>query len=227
MIRSTYEEGNKGIKSISLILAICLHLFVVYILLTMRTSVITEIAPVSGDMKVYFTPLKLHEFSQASITSLPMLMPHLISAKKKQVAIKNRTAPRTISSMPTDKIVVPTHEKIPTSIAPPTAIPSADDMILNAKRDIGKINRELRNAFPKLPPATVDTAQSRLEKGIAAAAKSQALGMEELTLSDGRKMTKVVGSGGTYCISTDSVGASDGIDYMQSGVKKKMTNCPR
>jgi hypothetical protein len=96
-------------------------------------------------------------------------------------------------------------------------------MILNAIRDIGKIDREIRNAHPKLPAPTPKTDQSRFEKAIAAAAKPRATIMETVTLSDGRKMTKVAGPNGSYCVMAD---ASNLNDHLPGGVRTQVTTCP-
>lgn len=108
--------------------------------------------------------------------------------------------------------------------APPVSTSSST--IFNAKRDIAKIDRELRKDFPKLPEAAPNSTQSRLEKGIAAAAKPQATTMEDIVSADGRRMTRVVGPNGTYCVRKEGAGATDGLDMIQGGVRAKTTNCP-
>lgn len=117
---------------------------------------------------------------------------------------------------------------IVTEEPPPSPAPGSlrmDEIIQNAKRDIGKIDKELRRSFPsstQMPPAST---QSRLEKGIAAAGKPAAQTLAERTLSDGRRVTKVSGPNGIYCVTNDSVGATGGIDVMQRGMSTKVTNC--
>ena len=100
------------------------------------------------------------------------------------------------------------------------------NLLSNAKRDIGKIDRDLRKAYPKLLEAAPDSAQARLEKGIAAAAKPTTFSMEDIISPDGRRMTKVTGPDGTYCVRKEGAGSTDGLDTMQNGVRAKTTNCP-
>lgn len=111
---------------------------------------------------------------------------------------------------------------------PPSPAPGPlrmDDIIQNAKRDIGKIDKELRKSHPSFMPMPPTSTQSRLEKGIAAAGKPVSRTLAERTLSDGRRITKVSGPNGIYCVTHDSVGAAGGIDVMQRGIAAKVTNC--
>ncbi len=128
-------------------------------------------------------------------------------------------APHTTPAAPT----VPPDEK---KEAPPVPGPTAVDILSNAKRDIGKIDRDLRKSFPKLLEAAPDSMQSRLEKGIAAAGKPNAPRMEEIISPDGQRMTKVTGPDGSYCVRKAGAGATDGLDSIQNGVRAKTTNCP-
>jgi hypothetical protein len=129
-------------------------------------------------------------------------------------------APKAISAAPELAASIEKKEQAP------VASPPNGELLSNAKRDIGKIDRDLRKTFPKLLEAAPDSAQSRLEKGIAAAAKPNTTSMEEITFPDGRRMTKVTGPDGTYCVRKEGAGATDGLDTMQNGVRAKTTNCP-
>lgn len=104
-----------------------------------------------------------------------------------------------------------------------SAAPDADSMILNALRNVGKIDRELRHAHPTLPDSTPNTQQSRLEKGISAAAKAGSIIIKTITLSDGRKMSKVTGPNGSFCAMVD---ASNRNDHLAGGVRTQVTTCP-
>lgn len=108
---------------------------------------------------------------------------------------------------------------------PAQASPSMDEIIRNAKRDIGKIDKELRRSSPSFMQMPPTSTQSRLEKGIAAAGKPAFQALEERTLSNGRRITKVSGPNGIYCVTHDSGGATGGIDVMQRGMSAKVTNC--
>lgn len=129
-------------------------------------------------------------------------------------------APKTASTAPELAASIEVKEPAPVVTAP------TGNLLSNAKRDIGKIDRDLRKTYPKLLEAAPDSAQSRLEKGIAAAAKPNAFSMEDIISPDGRRMTKVTGPGGTYCVRKEGAGATDGLDAMQNGVRAKTTNCP-
>ena len=116
-------------------------------------------------------------------------------------------------------------EANPQSANVPSTANRMDDILSITKRDIGKIDRDLRKEFPKLQGVAPNSIQARLSNGIAAAAKPSATMMQEKVLSDGRRITKVSGPGGSYCVQTNSVGATDGVDQMQRGIPLKVTNC--
>ncbi len=113
------------------------------------------------------------------------------------------------------------------SSTPAIASPSihVDDMIESAKRSIGKIDKDLRKDAPWATPAPSKPAQSPLEKAIVSAGKPASPTLAEKTLSDGRRVTKVSGPGGTYCVLHGTVAASGGVDQIQHGIQSKVTNC--
>ena len=128
----------------------------------------------------------------------------------------------------------------PEAIAPPAAaaprMPSADQMLQQARKDVGKIDRDLRKEFPGARiKAPVDTPQSRLEKGFEEAAELappkwyEAPKIKEIIDPGtyGRKRYRVTTAGGTYCVTYESNHAPDGIDSMKNGIKPKITNCPK
>jgi hypothetical protein len=139
-----------------------------------------------------------------------------------------RTAPASASPAPTPAPVQPA----PAVEAP--AARSAHDMLQQAKRDVGKIDKDLRKAYPGQPiSAPVQTAQTRLEKGIAAAADAapnrwfEAPKVTEIIDPGGygRRRYRVVGANGTYCITVESNHAPDGLDTMKYGIQQKITTC--
>jgi hypothetical protein len=83
--------------------------------------------------------------------------------------------------------------------APQTPSLSVDAMIDAAKRNIGNIDKELRQAFPSRAPIPAQQPSS-LERGIAAAGLPRGTVMHDLVLGDGRRITKVVTPAGTYCV---------------------------
>lgn len=100
-------------------------------------------------------------------------------------------------------------------------------MIRSAKRNIGKIDRELSGDRPKLYEAKPASLQSRLEKGISGAAKTREDSIEETALPDGRRITKVTRFGMVYCVYKENpAGLTGGRDTMSEGVRDKVTSCP-
>lgn len=130
--------------------------------------------------------------------------------------------------------VVAAPEPAP-AVSNPAPAESAADMLEQAKRDVGKIYGELKKERPKgLISAPADTAQRRFERGVAEAADLapnkwyEAPKVQEILDEGGygRRRYRVVGAGGTYCVTYESNHAPDGLDTMRDGIKPKFTNCP-
>lgn len=112
---------------------------------------------------------------------------------------------------------------------------SADDILQQAKRDIGKIDQDLRtNTFQgKLIQAPADSPAIRLKKGFDEAAAVtpnkwfEKPKVETLLDAGGysRRINRVRGALGTYCITTESNHAPDGLDIMKNGIQQKLTTC--
>jgi hypothetical protein len=116
-------------------------------------------------------------------------------------------------------VSIPAAPPAPDKLPPTSPVrPSGMDMIEAAKRDVGEIDRELRKALPPsrepIPPAAPLSAQQKLAKGIAAAARPRGTFMEDLTLPNGQRVTKVTGPLGSYCVTQISVGDTKGEDIM-------------
>ncbi len=114
--------------------------------------------------------------------------------------------------------------------AAPTVLitPDAQDLISNAKRDIGHIDRELRRANPSrsdLMPATPESLSAKLEKRIAAAGTIRTTTMQEIRLADGRRYTKVTTPTGTYCVWARDANQSAATIGTTSDVNVRMTTC--
>lgn len=111
--------------------------------------------------------------------------------------------------------------------------PSAENMVEAAKRDAGKIDRELRKDAPPKEAAAKSaepTMQQKLEMGLAPAAapaprSPKETTMEDITLPNGQRVTKVTGPTGTYCVTQISVGNTKGEDIMQKGAISRTTSC--
>lgn len=143
-------------------------------------------------------------------------------------APKAMTPPKADDSPP-----AATPTPAPTSIpddpfaqAPATPRPSSASDILNqAKLDVGKIDRELRAAYPERAPVPPpDSKQARLERGIDAAHEAvppkwyQPAKMIELSTPGGENKTrtyKIITALVTYCINIHPDG------------RRSYTNCPK
>lgn len=143
-----------------------------------------------------------------------------------------------VSAAPTVPVAVPVEQEpvpvTPAIAAPETPAVSAAEILRNAKRDIGKIDHDLRQRHPGQPiRAPADSAQIRLEKGIAHAAEMapprwyQAPKSTEIIDPGGygRRRYRVITAHGTYCYTYESNRAPDGRDVMKNGPAQKRTTC--
>jgi hypothetical protein len=122
----------------------------------------------------------------------------------------------------------PTPEPTTQDSAAPLQQLPVPDLISSVKRDIGKIDKELRKDYPKLPEKAPDSLQAKLEKGIANAymGGGQVFRTQERIFPDGKRVTKVfLPGGGSFCVTKSSAGDTDGLDQIQRGVYTKVTNC--
>lgn len=204
----------------ALLVSGALHLWAILFFPTLPVNrAFTETQP--DAITVRLSPVRKREDAGYK-TQLPAI------PKREKQAVREAVHPGThADAMPNaaDKEREIKKEEPPSSPAPNPL--RMDDIIQNAKRDIGKIDKELRRSFPssmQLPPTST---QSRLEKGIAAAGKPVSQALAERTLSDGRRVTKVAGPNGIYCVTHDSVGATGGIDFIQRGMSARVTNCDK
>jgi hypothetical protein len=105
---------------------------------------------------------------------------------------------------------------------------------LNTEVDASAVHRDLQKEQQQaIPSSTANgasapkTLDDKLEKSLGAVPTKQGLSpaMKEHIYPDGRRVTQVKGAAGTYCVTEEGVGATDGIDQMQQGRRKKVTNC--
>jgi hypothetical protein len=211
---------EKAASRIALPLAIALHLFVLYCWMSNR-PVLPEAAN-----RTLIVRLAASRTQQAIPADKPPAKPAGSKPDKSRRTAATPARPQAIYVTPAPDVAAPSAEKKEEPAAPPAPTVTAEDMITNARRSAGKIDRDLRKASPKLLEAAPDSIQSKLEKSIAVAAKPRSTTMEEIAYSNGRRMTKIVGPGGTYCVTEEGVGATNGLDMIQNGVRKKTTNCP-
>lgn len=141
--------------------------------------------------------------------------------KIKPVETAPAQATRHEHAPPTPRPAAPAAEAKPQAVPPAPASPASppvrdsEQLILDARRSAGRIDHELRRDFPF---ATQAPSTSKLERGIAAAARPERSSLAEKTLPDGRRITKVSGPGGTYCVIEGNVGTP-------GGVQQRTTSC--
>lgn len=145
----------------------------------------------------------------------------------------------TQAAAPAPLVLVPSAPSAPPAPAAASTQPAADatqagaDVLAQARRDIGKIAIELGKEKPGLLHAPLNTAQTRLAAGIDKATRAPHLfeaPKVELVQDQGgydRRIYKVKGALGTYCITVESNHAPDGLDAMKRGIQQKITTCPR
>ena len=69
-------------------------------------------------------------------------------------------------------------------------------------------------------------AESKAARLFDQASRNKTTRLEEVQLPDGRRMTQVHGSKGTYCVYKESVNLTKGRDQLTSGVRTMTTTCP-
>lgn len=213
-----HPVNRKKLIWIALSLSLEMHLLAIWFWSTRSISLVLPHAK-STTLTVQLRPLREHERlapqsadSASAKTNAPVKLPG--STPHRQVPV----APASRSALPESAMKEPPDTPVSTSAG-------ADDMMQKAMRDVGKIDRELRQSAPELMQPPQSSIQSRLEKGIASAAKTDRPSMVEKTLPDGRRITKVTGVGGVYCVAYEGVGATGGIDQIARGIHGKVTSC--
>jgi hypothetical protein len=118
----------------------------------------------------------------------------------------------------------------PTAVVPDRReaanLPSAQDIVERARRDIGKIDRDLRGRAPIVPLEKPDSAQARFERGMAAAFidRSLTMTMDRYTSPDGVVITRITQGGGTACYMSGTVNFVPGV--LKNSERPNSVNCP-
>ena len=116
--------------------------------------------------------------------------------------------------------------------APPAR--SAYDMMMQARRDIGQIDKEIKKQFPEQRiKKPLDTPQARLEKGFELASELappkwyQQAKVKELIDAGGygRKRYRVITAQGTFCMTYESAHSPNGKDPFTRGSKPRISTC--
>ncbi|MEJ7805035.1 MAG: hypothetical protein WKG03_03820 [Telluria sp.] len=163
----------------------------------------------------------------------PVAPPPVTSAKA--VVRKQAATPRTARApaAPTQAEAVPEAvASEPAVQAPPTK--SAYDVMQQARRDIGKIDQEIKKEFPEQRiKKPLDTPQARLEKGFELASELappkwyEPAKVKELIDPGGygRKRYRVITARGTYCMTYESAHSPNGKDPFTRGSQPKLSSC--
>jgi hypothetical protein len=223
-------------RRFGLAVAIAVHLALLYC-----WSMSRPIAPPAGDDAA--NPVAWLRFAAAAPKTAPpplTNLPRLPALRSPARAVPDAAPVIAPTSTPPAALPIPATPSVDPFAAPaPTAAAtgrSADDILQQARHDIGKIDRDLRKEFRGPPiPARADTAQTRLQRGFDAAALAvpnhwyEAPKVVEMMDEGGygRKIYKVISPAGTYCIYFESNHAPDGIDVFQHGPNSKTATCPR
>ncbi len=155
-------------------------------------------------------------------------------APPKAVPTARPAAPAPRHAAPPPSAAAAAAAVVPAIVAPEPPAASVADILHNAKRDIGRIDQDLRKAHPGQPiKAPPDSAQIRLASGIAHAAEMAPPRWFEAPKTSeiidpggyGRKRVRVITANGTYCVTYESNHAPDGRDVIRNGPAQKTTNC--
>lgn len=196
------------------------HVAAVYFLL--QSQLVTDLPRAPRDTIQWLLPLPEVEVMRVA--------PPPSHRVKTQPAAPRRISP-VAEPVPATPIAVGESEPAPAPDDPPARIlaephpPSTDNMLAQAKRDAGKIDKELRNTFPVAQPRPPpDSKQARLQRGFDAAREAvppkwyQGARIVELSTPDGENKTrtyKIITALLPYCINIFPDGT------------KSYTECPR
>lgn len=145
-------------------------------------------------------------------------------------------APAANTAAPTTPAAAATSAAAPTGAPSQATVPatSTEQILQQAKRDIGNIDKALRkeNGSPYIA-APLDSPQIRLRRGIEHAAEMappklwEAPKSQELVnnTGDGARRTRVITGNGTYCI-TERAARTD-VEMIEHHGKIRLTNCPQ
>jgi hypothetical protein len=129
----------------------------------------------------------------------------------------------------------PASAPAPAAAAPVEAAagkPSAEQILQQARRDIGSIAKALRKENNPYIAAPLDSPQIRMRRGMEQAAAMapprlwEAPKVEELVnnTGDGARRTRVITGNGTYCV-TERATNTD-VEMIEHHGKLRLTNCP-
>lgn len=151
---------------------------------------------------------------------VPTITHTAAAVSKRQPAARAR--PRKTETPPPPSIRLIPAEPALAAEEPPVASKSAEQITLQARRDIAKIDRELRQASLDMAQRNLVFNLSRREKGIAEAfiERGPPKIIEEV-MNDGRRRSRI----GNKCAYMESNGLVGGRDVFKNGVRTVWGDC--
>jgi hypothetical protein len=140
------------------------------------------------------------------------------------------SSPATASAPPSAPATAASPASAPAQAAAPA--PGAGQILEQARRDIGKIDKALRKENRPTITAPLDSPQIRLRKGLELANELapnrlwEAPKVEELVnnTGDGARRTRVITGNGSYCVTERASNTS--VDMIEKHGKLRITSCP-
>lgn len=137
--------------------------------------------------------------------------------------------PEAASAIPSAPPQAITQPLSPDPFAEPSAKP-ADDLRQRSLKSAAAIDKQLRKEAWNPRDKKIANETTALAAGIASAyvGNNGIMSTEEITMPDGRLMTKVrTPGGGSFCAYKESNALTGGRDPMRDGIRTLVTNCPR
>lgn len=173
--------------------------------------------------------------------SPPAPAPHIeIPVPEPEKEVRRQSVPAPVPAQRSEPVVAPAAPAALEAPAPtlpavddqPAAIPSAADILANARRSAGEIERALRKENRPLIVAPPDSAQIRMREGMEHARAMapprmwEAPKVQELVnnTGDGARRTRVISGRGTYCITERA--PTTNIEMIEMHGKQRFTSCP-
>lgn len=188
-----------------LLLIVLLHVGFAYLVLQSRPHAHTDENLPQGPSITW-----LRHTLPAATRPVPVPLP-----SAKPAAARPPRLPVPVSASISRPLPPPAVEQIPAPATPQAitvvAPPSAADILAQAKRDVGKIDRDLRKEFPQRgEQKTEDTAFKRMQQGFAEAYAAvppkwyEASRIEEVGANEakGSRTYKITSALGTLCVTT-------------------------
>ncbi|WP_137175936.1 hypothetical protein [Massilia sp. HP4] len=171
---------------------------------------------------------------------LPALAPRAeIPVPEPEKIVRRQPGPAPVRAHRSDPVPAPTVQEAPAPApAPPVVdqqagtMPGAADILANARRSVGEIDRALRKENRPLIVAPPDSAHIRMREGMEHARAMapprmwEAPKVEELVnnTGDGARRTRVITGRRTYCVTERA--PTTNVEMIEMHGKQRFTNCP-